>query len=171
VSHSRAAGVISNALALQEMTSSLYENSCSPGGVIEYDKHFPTDEVGNRIRDGIERLYRGPARAGKVALLELGMKWRPVTISPEDAELLASRRFTGEELARLTGKSALAGVSSIPSHAMTAMRGARRSMRASARSGRSIGRADIGAVCNDAEIGRNETGGSRPRFAKPGHSV
>jgi phage portal protein BeeE len=30
------------------------------------------------------------------------MKWAQISISPEDAEFLASRRFTVEELARLS---------------------------------------------------------------------
>jgi HK97 family phage portal protein len=36
-------------------------------------------------------------------VLDQGLKWTSLTVSPEDAELLASRRFTVEELARLYG--------------------------------------------------------------------
>ena len=39
----------------------------------------------------------------KTLILDQGIKWRQISISPEDAELLASRRFTVEELARLFG--------------------------------------------------------------------
>ena len=37
----------------------------------------------------------------KTLILDSGVTWKAVSVSPEDAELLASRRFTGEELARL----------------------------------------------------------------------
>jgi HK97 family phage portal protein len=36
-------------------------------------------------------------------VLDSGLKWKSISISPEDAEFLASRRFTVEELARLFG--------------------------------------------------------------------
>ena len=36
-------------------------------------------------------------------MLEGGLKWKPLTWTPEDTELLAVRRFTTEELARIFG--------------------------------------------------------------------
>jgi HK97 family phage portal protein len=36
-------------------------------------------------------------------VLDQGLKWKQISINPEDAEFLASRRFTVEELARLFG--------------------------------------------------------------------
>ena len=43
----------------------------------------------------------GPRNARKFLLLEEGLTFDPTSVSPEDAELLASRRFSVEELCRL----------------------------------------------------------------------
>lgn len=98
---SRAAEVLGSALALQEWSGSVWRNGATPRGVIEMDKKFSDDGVAARIRRQVEDIYSGSRNAGRVAILEAGMKWQSVSISPEDAEVLASRRFTVEELCRL----------------------------------------------------------------------
>jgi HK97 family phage portal protein len=45
----------------------------------------------------------GGANSGKVVVLEEGMDYSRIGVSPEDAELLDSRRFSVEEIARLYG--------------------------------------------------------------------
>jgi HK97 family phage portal protein len=54
-----------------------------------------------RLRAGLSDLYSGASNARKVLLLPDGMEWQSISVSPEDAEVLASRRFTVEELCRL----------------------------------------------------------------------
>jgi HK97 family phage portal protein len=47
--------------------------------------------------------YVGTPGAGKLMILEAGMKYNRLTWSPEDAELLASRKLSDESVARLFG--------------------------------------------------------------------
>ncbi len=47
--------------------------------------------------------YVGTPGAGKLMILESGMKYNRLTWSPEDAELLASRKLSDESVARLFG--------------------------------------------------------------------
>jgi len=47
--------------------------------------------------------YAGVGRAGSIMVLEGGMKYSPLSWSPEDAELLASRKLSNEDVARLFG--------------------------------------------------------------------
>ena len=58
-------------------------------------------EAAERIREGWIEAHNGAHNAARTMILDNGAKWEQITISPEDAELLESRRFTGEELARL----------------------------------------------------------------------
>ena len=96
----RAAGVVDAALAVHEYTRAGWSNSISPGGVVEVEKRFSIAALEN-LAASFAR-YRGPENRGKAIILEEGAKWTPFpVISPEDAELLASRRFTVEELARV----------------------------------------------------------------------
>jgi HK97 family phage portal protein len=97
---SRAAAVVSNALSIQEFTNSLYENGVNPSGVLESDQKISQVSM-DRLKVQFKNAFAGPSKTARAMILEQGLKWKPITISPEDAELLQSRRFTGEELARL----------------------------------------------------------------------
>jgi HK97 family phage portal protein len=97
---SRAGAVVSTALAIQEFSGALYENGAHPSGVLQAEGKL-TDAQLHRLADHFRQTFAGPSKTAKALVLDQGLKWESVSISPEDAELLASRRFTGEELARL----------------------------------------------------------------------
>ena len=48
-------------------------------------------------------MHAGSAKAGKMLILDNGLSWENMSISPEDAELLDSRKFSTEEIARIYG--------------------------------------------------------------------
>lgn len=96
----RAASVISAGLSVQDFAGAMYANGVNPSGAIKADG--PMDrEARQHLKEHIKELYSGPANAAKFLLLPQGLEWQQISISPEDAELLASRRFTTEELARI----------------------------------------------------------------------
>lgn len=97
---SRAAAVVSTALAIQEFSGALYENGAHPSGVLQAEGKVPDAQL-ERLAAHFRNTFAGPSKAAKALILDQGVEWKSVSISPEDAELLASRRFTGEELARL----------------------------------------------------------------------
>jgi HK97 family phage portal protein len=97
---SRAAAVVSGALAIQEFSGALYENSANPSGVLQAEGKISEAQL-QRLANHFRNTFSGPSKAAKALILDQGLEWKSVSISPEDAELLASRRFTGEELARL----------------------------------------------------------------------
>jgi HK97 family phage portal protein len=51
----------------------------------------------------MDETLAGPQNARKIMILEHGATWQSLAVSPEDAEVLASRRFSVEELCRLFG--------------------------------------------------------------------
>ena len=59
------------------------------------------EEALGHLRRQFTEAFTGPRNAAKAMILEAGIKWNSISISPEDAELLASRKYSGEELARL----------------------------------------------------------------------
>jgi HK97 family phage portal protein len=59
----------------------------------------PQRDAANRMLDG----FRGAANAGRSPLLEGGFKFESATIPPHEAELLATRAFSVEEVARWYG--------------------------------------------------------------------
>jgi len=97
---SRASEVVGAGMALQEATGALWRNGIFPSGALSLEGKL-TPEQRNLLRQSLESAHGGAGKQGKVLLLEGGMKWQQITISPEDAEILDSRRFSIEEIARL----------------------------------------------------------------------
>jgi len=60
------------------------------------------DEDRGRL-EKIMRGYMGSQNAGSLMILEGGMTYKPLSWSPEDAELLASRKLSNEDVARVFG--------------------------------------------------------------------
>ncbi len=98
----RAAAVVQAGLSVQEFAGALYQNGVHPSGVLEADGVVGADAL-KHLKSQFKEAFAGSGNAAKAMVLDQGLKWKPVSISPEDAELLASRRFTTEELARLFG--------------------------------------------------------------------
>lgn len=55
---------------------------------------------GKKALDALER-YKGARNAGKTPILEGGMEYEQLGMSNQDAEWLASRRFSIEDIARM----------------------------------------------------------------------
>lgn len=75
-------------------------NGANPSGVISHPGHMTPEQKAN-LRDQFNARFSSAANAGKTLILDDGLEWKPAQISPEDAELLETRRFGVEEIARL----------------------------------------------------------------------
>jgi len=98
----RAAAAFRTGIELQTFSESLYRNGTAPSGALLHDQALGKEAV-NTLRTRFEAAHQGSNKAGKVLILDQGLKWQSMSISPEDAELLASRKFSTEEIARIFG--------------------------------------------------------------------
>jgi HK97 family phage portal protein/HK97 family phage prohead protease len=98
----RAAGVLGNAQALAEFSGSLWRNSISPSGALELEGKIGPEAL-NQLRERWRLLHEGPRNAGRVVVLDQGAKFKSVSVSPEQAELLESRMFSVAEICRVFG--------------------------------------------------------------------
>lgn len=91
-------------LAATEQTAKLFEQGLNVKAVMKvpYDLDA-TSEQGKQLRRDIRTFYSGTANAGSVLLLEQGIEFDPVSITPHDAEFLATRRHTATEVASWLG--------------------------------------------------------------------
>lgn len=94
--------VIGLHLAGQESAARSYRNSAQLGGVVSGPKKLDAEAYKN-MRESWQGTYGDPSNAGKVAFLEQDFKFYPITVSPKDAELLASRQYGAVEIARIFG--------------------------------------------------------------------
>ena len=85
-------------LACDEYGASFYQNGAQPGGVLE---HPGVVKDPKRVRESWNAIYQGSANAHRIAVLEEGMAYKPISISPEQAQFLQTRKFQIEEIARI----------------------------------------------------------------------
>ncbi len=96
----RAASAAEAAVAVQTYARSGWNNATAPSGIIKSEKALSPDAQDN-LRGSIEK-FRGEVNRGRTLILEDGLEFIALpTISPEDAELLESRKFTVAEIARI----------------------------------------------------------------------
>ena len=95
----RAAAVIGGALAQQEFAHNTLSNGVYPSGIVKASGKL--DNLQRQQLTAGFRSFAGTDKAAKALILDQGLEFSSLSISPEDAEMLGSRRFTGEELCRI----------------------------------------------------------------------
>ena len=93
-----AKNAIGMAIASEEYGAKFFANGAAPGGVLE---HPGTIKDPQRVRDSWQSTFGGSGNANKIAVLEEGMKYTPIAISPEQAQFLETRKFQINEIARI----------------------------------------------------------------------
>lgn len=83
--------LIGSALSTERYGASFFENDARPGG---YLKHPGTlsEEAQQRLLTAWEDRHKGGGNNSRSAVLEEGMTWEQVTVSPEDAQFLQTRK-------------------------------------------------------------------------------
>ena len=93
-----AKNAIGIAIACEEYGAKFFANGAAPGGVLE---HPGTIKDPQRVRESWQSTFGGSGNANKIAVLEEGMKYTPIGISPEQAQFLETRKFQINEIARI----------------------------------------------------------------------
>jgi HK97 family phage portal protein len=82
----------------------LLQNGARPSGALVYEpKDAPanlSDEQFARLRDEIARQYGGARNAGRPMLLNGGLSWREMSLSPKDMDFLESRNAVSRDIAQ-----------------------------------------------------------------------
>nr|WP_314590701.1 phage portal protein [uncultured Serratia sp.] len=86
-------------IAQQRHGASIMKDGMMAAGIITSGEWFDKAK-GQKALDALER-YKGARNAGKTPILEGGMDYKQLGMSNQDAEWLASRRFTIEDIARI----------------------------------------------------------------------
>lgn len=97
---SRAAETVEGVQAANTHARAFLRNGASPSGVIEHPGTI-NPETKMQMADQFRSRHAGAGKAGSTLILDGGMTWKAAQISPEDAELLETRKFGTEEICRL----------------------------------------------------------------------
>ena len=93
-----AKNAIGLAIAAEEYGSKFYANGATPSGILEYPG---TVKEPDKVRESWNAGFGGSSNAHKIAVLEDGMKYTPISISPNEAQFLETRKFQINEIARI----------------------------------------------------------------------
>lgn len=93
-----ARNTIGTTLAVEEFGASFFENGARLSGVLEHPGVLKDPK---KLEESWRSTYGGSANAGKVAILEEGLKYHQIGIPPEDAQFLETRKFQIAEIARI----------------------------------------------------------------------
>lgn len=90
------------AAAQEQQASRWIANGARPSGVLESDKSL-SEDAARRLRDRWEQFKSGIQNVGSTAVLEDGVKWKPMNLSSTDLEFLSARNFQVPEICRFLG--------------------------------------------------------------------
>lgn len=90
------------ALAVEKAAGKMFANGLRPSGVLAV-KEWLSKENRQIARGELVDQFVGAENAGRPLILEGGTEWKPLSIPPEDAQMLESRSFSVEEICRFFG--------------------------------------------------------------------
>lgn len=83
-----------------EYSSNILNKGALPIGILETEGRLNKD-VATRLKESWEKLYTGVRNAGKTVVLEEGLKYKPLSLSPSDLALNESKKISSEEICKL----------------------------------------------------------------------
>ena len=94
-----AAQQLNMAIEVQEFSATNFENKGIRQGVVETDKAITKAGAKGQIANAIKTAF-SEKDATRVAVLDEGMQWKAITITPQEAQIVEMSRFTIEDIAR-----------------------------------------------------------------------
>jgi len=85
------------ALASEAFGASYWRNASRPSGILSTESQLSPEAI-QRMRESWEQRMRGVQSAGAIAVLENGLKYQQISLSPEDSQWLEGRAFQREEI-------------------------------------------------------------------------
>lgn len=87
-------------MAAEEYGARFYGNDSRPGGVLKHPSKL-TKEGAERLRDSWNAAHAGLSNAHRVAVLEEGVEWQQIGISPEEGQFLEIRKFQEMQICQI----------------------------------------------------------------------
>lgn len=96
--------VFMDALSAENAAGAIFQNGVNPSGILSTaDNVRLTKEQRDQLEALLQEKYVGSIRNGRPMVLDNGFKWSQLTINPQDAQMLESRKFSGEQICRIFG--------------------------------------------------------------------
>ena len=87
-------------MASQQFGANFFGRGANLSGVLEHPARL-SDDAANRLRDSWNSRFSGIQNSHQTAILEEGVKFKPIGMPLADAQFIETRRFSVEEIARI----------------------------------------------------------------------
>ena len=87
-------------MAVEEFGNTFFKNGAKLSGVLQTDRALSETAIG-RLKNSFNNVYAQLTGSNSTVVLEEGLTFKPISISAEQAQFLASRTFSIEEVARI----------------------------------------------------------------------
>lgn len=92
--------ILQNASKQIEYSTSLLHNSAVPVGMVKVATRLTQNAI-DRLKSSFEKIYSGSKNAGRTMILEEGMEYNPLSLKPDELQLVEAGKQTISEVARL----------------------------------------------------------------------
>lgn len=99
---SRASEVIDTAKATQQYENKLYTQGARPSGVLKTATQLDKPAK-DKVREEWDKIYSGSNNAFRTAILDLGLEYQQISISPKDTQFVESKGISIEDITRFFG--------------------------------------------------------------------
>ena len=87
-------------LNVEEFGNTFFKNGAKPSSVLSTDRALSETAI-DRLKNSFNSSYAQLKNSNSTIILEEGLTFKPISISPEQAQFLLSRQFIIEEVARI----------------------------------------------------------------------
>lgn len=92
--------------AAARWNKALLDNAARPSGALIYaagEAEVLADQQFERLKRELDMQYQGAANAGRPLILEGGLDWKPMSLSPQDMDFMEARHAAAREIALAFG--------------------------------------------------------------------
>ena len=92
--------------AAARWNKALLDNAARPSGALVYsagEAEVLADQQFERLKRELDIQYQGAANAGRPLILEGGLDWKPMSLSPQDMDFMEARHAAAREIALAFG--------------------------------------------------------------------
>lgn len=90
--------LLRSAVNAREWSGNFFTNGAMPQGVLRTDESLSEDAYKN-IKESWDAAHSGVNNAHRVAILEAGLEFQKISLTPDDIQLLETHKFTRAEIA------------------------------------------------------------------------
>lgn len=99
---SRAQEVIDTSKAAQKYENGFYTRNARPVGILKTDSHMDKPSK-DKIREEWNKIHEGVDNAFRIAVLDLGIDYKQISMSNKDTQFVESKAVSVEDIARFFG--------------------------------------------------------------------